>query len=176
MYANVYKFHTVPLLRVYPSLTKSSISFSLPTYHHHHHHYHHRNEQDKWYFTIVAFLLFLALCLGFAALACGMTLLEPASAGSGIAEVRAYLNGIEYPRVMRLKTLWTKVAGVIFAQASGLPLGFEGPIIHCGAIVGSAFSQGRGPSLWGLDTSALLRFEDFQVGGREWICVEIRDV
>ncbi len=92
-----------------------------------------------------------------------MTLLEPASAGSGIAEVRAYLNGIEYPRVMRFRTLWTKMAGVIFAQASGLPLGFEGPIVHCGAIVGSCFSQGRGPTLWGLDTSALLRLEDFQV-------------
>lgn len=123
----------------------------------------------RWYFSLAAFLLFLALCLGFAALACGMTLLEPASAGSGIAEVRAYLNGIEYPRVMRLRTLWTKVAGVIFAQASGLPLGFEGPIVHCGAIVGSCFSQGRGPTLGGFDVGALWRFEDFQVGG--YFCI-----
>lgn len=66
---------------------------------------------------------------------------------------------------MRLRTLWTKCAGVVFSQASGLPLGFEGPIVHCGAIVGSSFSQGQGPTLWGLDTSAFLRFEDFQVRG-----------
>lgn len=134
----------------------------------------HTNAQDKWYYTLAAFLLFLLLCLGFAALACGMCLVEPASAGSGIAEVRAYLNGIDYPRVMRLKTLWTKAAGVVFAQSSGLPLGFEGPIVHCGAIVGSCFSQGRGLSLWGMDTSVLTRFEDFQVRVRVCACVEMR--
>ena len=120
-----------------------------------------RPPQNKWYFTVAAFLAFTTLCLLFAAAACAMTLVAPASAGSGIAEVRAYLNGIDMnPHVMRGRTLWSKIVGVIFAQASGLPLGFEGPIVHCGAIVGSAVSQGK-TRVFGLDTSRFTRFEDF---------------
>ena len=133
-------------------------------------------------------------CLAFAAIACIMCLIEPACAGSGkpclalhvysinqkhphlsipthagIPDVKAYLNGIDLPRIMRVKTLITKTIGIIFAQASGLPLGKhlscsnqhgrhvidsenldilayldtgkEGPMIHIGAIIGSGFSQ-----------------------------------
>lgn len=42
---------------------------------------------------------------------------------SGIPEIKSYLNGIDLPDILRGRTLVTKVVGIIFAQASGLPLG-----------------------------------------------------
>jgi H+/Cl- antiporter ClcA len=47
---------------------------------------------------------------------------------AGIVEVKSCLNGIELPRVLRMRTLVTKVIGIIFAQASGLPLGTDAPL------------------------------------------------
>ena len=44
-------------------------------------------------------------------------------------------------RVLRFKTFITKVVGVLFSVAGGLPVGKEGPMIHSGAIVGSALNQ-----------------------------------
>jgi hypothetical protein len=46
---------------------------------------------------------------------------------AGIPEVKAYLNGIDLPHILRFKTYVTKGLGVIFAQAAGLPLGTS----HC---------------------------------------------
>ncbi|EKU20047.1 chloride channel protein 7, partial [Nannochloropsis gaditana CCMP526] len=86
-----------------------------------------------------------------------VTLLQPAVGGSGMAEVKSYLNGVNLPHVMHFNTLYGKAVGVIFAQASGLPLGFEGPIVSCCAILGSLFSQGK---IWGLERR--LSFEDFR--------------
>ena len=44
-------------------------------------------------------------------------------------------------RVLRFKTFFTKVVGVLFSVAGGLPVGKEGPMIHSGAIVGSGLNQ-----------------------------------
>jgi len=68
---------------------------------------------------------------------------EKIAAGSGIPEVRCWLNGIKLRRAVRLKTLIMKVLGVIGASASGLPVGKEGPMIHSGAVVGASVSQGK---------------------------------
>uniref|UniRef100_A0A8C5AGM6 Chloride channel protein n=1 Tax=Gadus morhua TaxID=8049 RepID=A0A8C5AGM6_GADMO len=72
---------------------------------------------------------------------------EPIAGGSGIPQIKCYLNGVKIPRVVRLKTLLVKVAGVICSVAGGLVVGKEGPMIHSGAVVAAGVSQGRSTSL-----------------------------
>lgn len=44
---------------------------------------------------------------------------QPVAAGSGIREVRCYLNGIKVLRVTRAVTLFSKTVGVLFSVAAG---------------------------------------------------------
>ncbi|KAJ7340243.1 H(+)/Cl(-) exchange transporter 7 [Desmophyllum pertusum] len=68
---------------------------------------------------------------------------EPVAAGSGIPQIKCYLNGVLVPHVVRMKTLVCKVVGVVFSVAGGLACGKEGPMIHAGAVVAAGVSQGR---------------------------------
>jgi len=86
--------------------------------------------------------------------------IEPVSGGSGIPEIKCYLNGIDLPRVVRVKTLLCKVIGVTFSVAGGLPVGKEGPMVHSGAVVAAGISQGK-TRIWGVDTS-FSKFSDFR--------------
>lgn len=45
---------------------------------------------------------------------------EPIAAGSGIPQVKCYLNGVKIPRVVRIKTLVVKSIGVICSVVGGL--------------------------------------------------------
>lgn len=86
--------------------------------------------------------------------------IEPVSGGSGIPEIKCYLNGIDLPRVVRVKTLFCKVIGVAFSVAGGLPVGKEGPMVHSGSVVAAGISQGK-TRFWGVDTS-FSKFSDFR--------------
>ena len=44
---------------------------------------------------------------------------QPVAAGSGISEVKCYLNGVKIPHVTRLGTLVAKAIGVLFSVAGG---------------------------------------------------------
>eukprot|EP01039_Chlorochromonas_danica_P002361 gene2361-2592_t len=79
------------------------------------------------------------------------------AAGSGIPEVKCYLNGLSIPRLLEMKTLICKAIGIIFACSAGLPLGKEGPMVHIGAIVAAGISQGKSATL-GVETT----FSNFQ--------------
>ena len=85
---------------------------------------------------------------------------EPVARGSGIPEVKCYLNGVRIPRVVRVLTLVSKAVGVLFSVAGGLPVGKEGPMIHAGSVVAAGLSQGKSTSL-GLDTS-WTKFQPFR--------------
>lgn len=50
-------------------------------------------------------------------------LFQPIAAGSGIPQVKCYLNGVKIPRVVRIKTLFVKVIGVICSVVGGLAVG-----------------------------------------------------
>lgn len=52
-----------------------------------------------------------------------VTYIEPVAAGSGIPQVKCYLNGIKIPRVVRFKTLVVKVVGVVSSVVGGLAVG-----------------------------------------------------
>lgn len=41
------------------------------------------------------------------------------AAGSGIPEIKSYLNGVKIPGIVRLRTFLCKAAGVLFSVAGG---------------------------------------------------------
>ncbi|XP_032631294.1 H(+)/Cl(-) exchange transporter 6 isoform X4 [Chelonoidis abingdonii] len=89
----------------------------------------------------VSLLELLGFNLTFIFLASLLVLIEPVAAGSGIPEIKCYLNGVKVPGIVRLRTLVCKALGVLFSVAGGLFVGKEGPMIHSGAIVGAGLPQ-----------------------------------
>jgi chloride channel 7 len=83
-----------------------------------------------------AFIVFMVIS---SCLACGAAYMTvfwaPGAAGSGMVELIAYLNGINYHNFIGLNTLVTKVVGVVLAVAASMRVGKEGPLAHIGAIV-----------------------------------------
>lgn len=45
------------------------------------------------------------------------------AAGSGIPQVKCYLNGVKVPRIVRIKTLIVKAVGVTCSVVGGLAVG-----------------------------------------------------
>jgi len=93
---------------------------------------------------------YLASFLVYALFNCGLVLLAaclvvfcaPAAAGSGIPDVKAYLNGVDTPGVLLGRTLISKMLGCICSVAGGLAVGKEGPFVHVGACIASLLCQG----------------------------------
>ncbi|XP_027159963.1 chloride channel protein CLC-c [Coffea eugenioides] len=79
----------------------------------------------------------LAVC---AAVLCAF--IAPAAAGSGIPEVKAYLNGVDAHSILAPSTLFVKIFGSIFGVAAGFVVGKEGPMVHTGACIANLLGQG----------------------------------
>ncbi|PVD38860.1 hypothetical protein C0Q70_01485 [Pomacea canaliculata] len=125
-------------------------------------------EEDCIYIPMMIWLAYNALfCL---IASCLVVFIEPCAAGSGIPQIKCFLNGVKIPHVVRFKTLVCKVIGVTCAVSGGLAVGKEGPMIHSGAVVAAGISQGRSTSL-GLDLKIFEYFRtdtekrDFVSGG-----------
>jgi len=114
-------------------------------------------DESRWF---SAFLAYLTTSLGYGFVAGMLCVFVPLAAGSGIPEIKAFLNGISLRGLVRLRVLMAKVVGVCFSVASGIPIGKEGPMIHIGSIIGAALSQGKTLTL-GFDTS-WTKFQDFR--------------
>ena len=70
----------------------------------------------------------------------------PGAAGSGVAEIIGYLQGINYPQTIGIETLVTKALGVVMAVAGTLCIGKEGPLAHIGANMGAVVLYSMGGS------------------------------
>lgn len=87
---------------------------------------------------------------------------DPMSSGSGVADVKCYLNGIRIPSVTGLGTLYIKMVGVVCSYVAGLAGGKvgrfvvfieqchkkkkssqEGPLTHAGASIAANLSNGK---------------------------------
>ena len=75
-------------------------------------------------------------CFVFCAAGSWLTIyVGPGANGSGIADLMAYINGINYTGMIGYNTLIIKIVGVVFGIAGALCIGKEGPLAHIGAIV-----------------------------------------
>lgn len=94
------------------------------------------------YSPVVLLLSHVGMCTSLAAIAAMFVCyVEPLAAGSGIPEVKCRLNGISLPNVVHPRTYVSKSLGILFSVGAGLPCGKEGPMIHCGSIVGAMLSK-----------------------------------
>ncbi|PKA57167.1 Chloride channel protein CLC-c [Apostasia shenzhenica] len=96
---------------------------------------------ERRYFQ--AFLAFAGCNLVLAAAAAALcAYIAPAAAGSGIPEVKAYLNGIDAHSILAPSTLFVKIFGSILGVSAGFVLGKEGPMVHTGACIANLLGQG----------------------------------
>lgn len=110
--------------------------------------------------SVMAFVVFSVSNLMLTLLAALITaFVSSAAAGSGIPEVKAYLNGVDAPGIFSLKTLFVKIIGSISAVSSSLLVGKAGPMVHIGACVASLLGQG-GSKKYGLTWSWLRFFKN----------------
>jgi H+/Cl- antiporter ClcA len=82
-------------------------------------------------FNAVLALTSAVLCIFFA----------PNAVGSGIPEVKAYLNGVCVDSFAEINVFFTKIVATILSVSSGLIVGPEGPLVHLGAIIGQGVTK-----------------------------------
>jgi chloride channel 7 len=100
---------------------------------------------EAWIPKFFKFLGF-NLLLAFGA-SLSLFLISPAAAGSGIPDVKAYLNGVESPvfkNFFTIKTFVAKVIGSALAVGSSLVMGKEGPMLHAGSILAVILGEQQG--------------------------------
>lgn len=98
-----------------------------------------------------AYLYYLGVSLAYVSIAAFLVaIVEPVAGGSGIPEIKGYLNGTNYQRFLRLKTLVCKAVGVVFSVSGGLIIGKEGPLVHSGAVFAANISHLTGFGKLGL--------------------------
>ncbi|KAJ0081154.1 hypothetical protein Patl1_12422 [Pistacia atlantica] len=96
---------------------------------------------DKKYFK--AFAVYAGCNVGLAAAAGALcAYIAPAAAGSGIPEVKAYLNGVDAYSILAPGTLFVKIFGSVLGVSAGFVVGKEGPMVHTGACIASLLGQG----------------------------------
>lgn len=96
---------------------------------------------QKSYFAGFVVYMLINLALVFSSVYI-ITHFAPAAAGSGIPEIKGYLNGIDTHGILLFRTLIGKIFGSIGSVGGGLALGKEGPLVHTGACIASLLGQG----------------------------------
>lgn len=81
------------------------------------------------------------LSLAFTLLAFSCVFMELSAVGSGIPEVKAFLNGVNLNNCFRIRTILARSVGVIFSVAAGLFVGPDGPLVNIGASLGAVVSR-----------------------------------
>lgn len=96
--------------------------------------------KNKYY---KAFAAYAGCNVVLAAAAAGLcAFIAPAAAGSGIPEVKAYLNGVDAYSILAPSTLFVKIFGSILGVSAGFVVGKEGPMVHTGACIANLLGQG----------------------------------
>lgn len=99
----------------------------------------HYIDQGKW---VEAFLIYLFISLFLVFVATSFCYFEPSAIGSGVSEIKSYLNGLDIGLFFEPRVIVAKAIGICFSVASGLPIGRKAPMVHVGAALAVAISQG----------------------------------
>eukprot|EP00927_Polykrikos_kofoidii_P072423 TRINITY_DN68541_c0_g1_i1.p1 TRINITY_DN68541_c0_g1~~TRINITY_DN68541_c0_g1_i1.p1 ORF type:complete len:861 (+),score=134.55 TRINITY_DN68541_c0_g1_i1:286-2583(+) len=67
---------------------------------------------------------------------CAVVLIAPPCAGSGLPEIKGYLNGNNIHDLFTVNTLVVRIFALVFSVASGMPIGREGPMVSIGCCLG----------------------------------------
>jgi len=95
-----------------------------------------------------SFMLYYSINVAYALIGClAVLVFGPLVAGSGISEVKGYLNGVRLVNTINLKTFIGKIISVTFGYSSCLGLGPEGPMVHIGAMIGAGLSSAKSRTL-----------------------------
>ena len=90
---------------------------------------------DNYGNQILSSVFAVSFCFVFACVASALTVyVGPGANGSGIAELMAIFNGVNYPNFIGKRTLFVKIVAVILAISGFLCVGKEGPLAHIGAV------------------------------------------
>lgn len=98
------------------------------------------NKVDRPIYSIFVMYAVTNLTLAMLSTLCCIVL-APEAIGSGIPEVKAFLNGVRVKRFSSLKLFLVKIVGTILSVSSGLVVGPEGPLVHIGAILGASCTK-----------------------------------
>ena len=105
--------------------------------------------ENQFYDTLKAFLEYAGINLGLAWTSSIICLVwAPLAVGSGIPEVKAYLNGVCVPRFAKVNVFLAKIFATIMSVTSGLIVGPEGPLVHIGAIIGQGITKTADLKKW----------------------------
>jgi len=105
------------------------------------HHFIHSMESNgnEDYGVFLPWLVFVGCSTVFGFLGCAMTAYYAQGASmSGLPEIIAITNGINYPEYFGLNILLTKMVGNTLAVSAKMCVGKEGPLAHSGANIGIA--------------------------------------
>ncbi|CAI5993582.1 unnamed protein product [Closterium sp. NIES-65] len=84
--------------------------------------------------VFVASLLMALVQAALVGLAAVLTVnVAPLANGSGVPEIKGFLNGNSIPGFFELRTTVVKFLGLLLVVAAGMPVGREGPMAHIGA-------------------------------------------
>eukprot|EP00931_Biecheleriopsis_adriatica_P111932 TRINITY_DN8640_c0_g1_i1.p1 TRINITY_DN8640_c0_g1~~TRINITY_DN8640_c0_g1_i1.p1 ORF type:complete len:1171 (+),score=203.53 TRINITY_DN8640_c0_g1_i1:67-3579(+) len=98
----------------------------------------------------VGFIILLAYGLPCCSVASVLVaMIAPNAGGSGIPEIKAYLNGISMPNAFKFSTWLCRSVGLVLVTSAGLFAGTEGPFAHIGGMLASWCADG--PSLFGIN-------------------------
>jgi H+/Cl- antiporter ClcA len=88
---------------------------------------------------VLSYVLIISISIFYVSIAACLTIyVAPTALGSGVAEAMGFLNGVQYPDYISMKTLAVKFFGLALAVSGGICGGKEGPLVHIGSIVGFA--------------------------------------
>ena len=89
-------------------------------------------QEYSWFASFSFYAGFAIFCT---LIAGAMTVyIGPGANGSGVAEIMGLLNGVNYPKVISIRTLIVKIVAVVLAVVGSLCVGKEGPLAHIGTV------------------------------------------
>ena len=88
-----------------------------------------------WQCGFTSFVSFVGARAVLIALAAMLVIWQPSAASSGMPHIKSHVNGTDVPGYLAMRPLVATVLGTICVSATGLPVGWYGPMMHIGAMV-----------------------------------------